>query len=199
MAGVAARAMTGVEAEQEFDFDFLFEFKHSDEGGGGSRRGGRGTCGGAGGGMLRGAVLAVPRSGGGKAASPRGERGGGAGNPGRTGRPGPGRCLSPQPRREAASGINPARAAGALAGPWQQPNEVQGETTREAAGAEFLEVWSCLRFADPCVGRSHGFPPSLWVLPVTEMGRLKTHFSPLSPSPREPELGSGFNLKVICK
>lgn len=65
--------MTGVEAEQEFDFDFLFEFKHSDEGGGGSRQGGRDTSGGSGGGMLRGALLALPRSGGEKATSLRGE------------------------------------------------------------------------------------------------------------------------------
>lgn len=104
IARVAAEAMTGVEAEQEFDFDFLFEFKHSDEGGGGSRRDGPVTSEGAGGGMLRGTLLALPRSGGRKAASFRGERGGEAGSPGRTGQPGPGRRLSPQPRREAASG-----------------------------------------------------------------------------------------------
>lgn len=104
VARVAAGAMTGVEAEQEFDFDFLFEFKHSDEGGGGSRRGGRVTSGGAGGGMLRGTLLALPLSRGRKATTLRGERGGEAGSPGRTGQPGPGRRLSPQLRREAASG-----------------------------------------------------------------------------------------------
>lgn len=120
--------MTGVEAEQEFDFDFLFEFKHSDEGGGGSRRGGRGTAGGAGGGMLRGALLALLSSGGGEASS----LDGGAGNPGRTGRPGPGRCLSLQPRREAASGIQSLPGRPALL--QQRPgtaNEVQGRRVGE--------------------------------------------------------------------
>lgn len=105
--GVAAGTMTGVEAEQEFDFDFLFEFKHSDEtgGGGGFWRGGRGTSGGAGGGMLPGALsCAAPFWRGERDSSPlslgRGEA---------RGRASPGvRLLSP-PRREAASG---AAAAG---------------------------------------------------------------------------------------
>lgn len=56
-----------------------------------------------------------------------------------------------------------------------------------------------MRCPDLRVDRSHSFVRWLWVLPVAEMGRLKTHFSLFSPSPREPELGSGFSLKVIRK
>lgn len=186
--GVAAGAMTGVEAEQEFDFDFLFEFKHSDEGGGGSRRGARGC-------WRRdaaGSLLALPRSGGRKAASLRGERGGGAGSPGRTGQPGPGRRLSPQPRREAASGT------GSCPGGRRSSGSSRARCEGRRPGGRRGRVFRSLKLFE--MSRPPRSP--LARLPPLALGldcQAENSLQPLSPSPREPELGSGFSLKVIRK